>query len=120
MPPLTVMIKPASSRCNLRCRYCFYADVTVHRAVRDCGLMSEDTMRQLIRRCLAYADGSLSFAFQGGEPLLAGLPFYRAFTREVRRQNTRRIPVHYALQTNGTLLTEDFCRFFAENGFLLG
>ena len=120
MPPLTVMIKPASSRCNLRCRYCFYADVTAHRAVRDCGLMSEETMRQLIRRSLAYADGSLSFAFQGGEPLLAGLPFYRAFTQEVRRQNTRRIPVHYALQTNGTLLTEDFCRFFAENGFLLG
>ena len=120
MPPLTVMIKPASSRCNFRCRYCFYADVAAHRTVSDCGMMTEETAALLIRRAMTYADGSVSFAFQGGEPLLAGLPFFEGFVREVRRQNVRKLQVHYALQTNGSLLTEDYARFFAENGFLLG
>ncbi len=120
MPPLTFMIKPASSRCNFRCRYCFYADVSAHRTVADCGMMTDETAQQLIRRAMGYADGSVSFAFQGGEPLLAGLDFFDRFVREVRRQNSRRIPVRYAVQTNGSLLTEAYARFFAENGFLVG
>ncbi len=120
MPPLSMMIKPVSSACSMRCSYCFYADVSASRAVKSYGVMSRDTMRALIRRAFAYADGAISFAFQGGEPTLAGMDFYREFTALARQYNARNLRVSYALQTNGYELTDDMCAFFAENRFLLG
>ncbi len=120
MPPLSMMIKPVSSACPLKCRYCFYADVAANRAVKSYGVMTQDTMRTLVRRALLYADQSVSFAFQGGEPTLAGLSFYQDFLSAVRQYNSRRLPVSYALQTNGCGLTDELCAFFAENHFLLG
>ena len=114
------MIKPVSSACNMRCRYCFYADEASRRAVADYGRMRSDTMQQLIRRAFLYAEGSVSFAFQGGEPTLAGIDFYRDFVAEADRQNTRRLPVAYALQTNGLLLDDALCAFLSERGFLVG
>ena len=68
MPPLNLLIKPASGRCNMRCRYCFYADETSIREVADYGLMREDVLEAMIQKALAYADGSCTFGFQGGEP----------------------------------------------------
>ncbi len=120
MPPLSIMIKPVSSACNMSCRYCFYADVAAHREIMSYGTMSRETMRALIRRAFMYADGSVSFAFQGGEPTLAGVVFYRDFVQTVGRYNTRNLPVSYALQTNGYALTDEMCVFFAENRFLVG
>ena len=120
MPPLSILIKPASSACNLRCAYCFYADEASHRSVPNHGMMSEETAHSLIRKACQRAEGGISFFFQGGEPTLAGLDFYRRFLRLVAEENVRRLPVHYALQTNGVLLDEAWCRFFAENGFLVG
>ncbi len=120
MPPLAMMIKPASSACNMRCRYCFYADVASHRETASYGLMQPETMHELIRRAFHYADRTISFAFQGGEPTLAGLSFFQDFVRTVDQYNTRHLEIHYALQTNGTLLTAEFCRFLAEHHFLTG
>lgn len=120
MPPLSIMIKPASSSCNMRCRYCFYADVASNRENANYGTMSLETARRLIRRAFLYADGSVSFAFQGGEPTLAGLGFFQDFLNAVRQCNARSLPVYYALQTNGYALTDELCAFFAENRFLLG
>ena len=120
MPPLSMMIKPVSSACSMRCAYCFYADVSASRAVKSYGVMSRDTMRALIRRAFAYADGAVSFAFQGGEPTLAGVDFYREFVALARQHNTRNLRVSYALQTNGYDLSDELCDFFAENRFLLG
>ena len=77
IPALYVMIKPVSGNCNLRCTYCFYADEMRHREVASYGRMEEKTMEELIRRSLAEAEHQVTFAFQGGEPTLAGLPFYR-------------------------------------------
>ena len=84
MPPLTVMIKPASSLCNLRCTYCFYSDVAANRATASYGVMTEKTLENLVRRAFAYAQGQLSFAFQGGEPTLAGKDFYRLYLTLLR------------------------------------
>ena len=120
MPPLSMMIKPVSSACSMRCRYCFYADVSDRRAVKSYGVMNADTMTALVRRAFAYADGAVSFAFQGGEPTLAGVDFYREFVRLTRRYNARGLPVNWALQTNGYDLPDELCDFFAENHFLLG
>ena len=120
MPPLSIMIKPASSRCNLRCAYCFYADEARLRETPDCGRMPEAVCRALIEKAVNAAEGSVSFLFQGGEPTLAGLDFYRRFVALVRASAPRGLTVRYALQTNGTLLDEDWCRFFRENRFLVG
>ncbi len=120
MPALSMMIKPVSSRCNMRCQYCFYADVAAHRKTPDYGIMTSDTMRALVRRAFIYADGGVSFAFQGGEPTLAGADYYRAFLEEVRRCNSRGLPVSFALQTNGYALGDELLALFSEHRFLLG
>ncbi|MGN1168799.1 MAG: radical SAM protein, partial [Acutalibacteraceae bacterium] len=104
MPPLSIMIKPASSLCNLRCRYCFYHDVSNIREVADRGIMSLDTARNLIKKSLEFAAGeSVAFAFQGGEPLLAGLDFYKSFVNIVNQSNRLSSKIYYSIQTNGTL-----------------
>ena len=77
MPPVTIMVKPASSDCNMRCRYCFYSDVASRRECASMGRMSSSTLENLVRRAMRYADGQLTLAFQGGEPTLeqiCGLP----------------------------------------------
>ncbi len=120
MPPLTVMIKPASSLCNMACRYCFYLDEASHRWEDAPKLMSMETMEKLVRKSMAYADGTVSFAFQGGEPTLEGLDYFRRFTAMVQSYNARRLPVHYAIQTNGLSLDREWAAFFAEHRFLVG
>ncbi|MBQ4598701.1 MAG: anaerobic sulfatase maturase [Clostridia bacterium] len=120
MPPLSIMIKPVSGMCDLRCRYCFYADVSAHREKASFGRMREETAHALIRRAFMYADDSITFAFQGGEPTLAGIDFYERFVSLVREYNTRGLRVAYSLQTNGCGLTDAFCAFFAKHDFLVG
>lgn len=120
MPALSLLIKPASGACNMRCRYCFYADVSAHRETACYGLMDETTLNTLIRRAFAYADGHVSFAFQGGEPLLAGKAFFRRVIALQKQYNTRRLPVTNAVQTNGTLIDDEWAEIFRAGGFLVG
>ncbi len=119
---VNLLIKPASSLCNLRCKYCFYEDEAQHRAQRSMGVMSEALADQLIRSAFDAADagGIVSFAFQGGEPTVAGLPFFRHFTETVRRYRPSGVQVQYAIQTNGTLLDEDWAVFLKRENFLVG
>ena len=121
MPPLSIMIKPASSLCNMRCRYCFYHDVSDIRQVKSFGIMSEETAENLIKKALRFADGeSVAFAFQGGEPLIAGMDYFKSFVRKVSEHNTKGSRIFYGLQTNGTLVNDEWADFFAENKFLVG
>ena len=120
MPPFSVLIKPASGLCNMRCRYCFYADVTEHRQVSSYGIMSEETAEALVRRAFEYATGEASFAFQGGEPTLAGADFYRFFLSAADRYNTKRLPVRYAMQTNGYDVPDELCAILRDHRFLVG
>ena len=76
MPPINILIKPASGNCNMRCTYCFYADEQEHRSVSSHGIMSKNTMHRIIDKAMEYGDGVCTLAFQGGEPTLAGLDFY--------------------------------------------
>lgn len=119
---INLLIKPASSLCNMRCRYCFYEDEAANRTEASLGVMSRDTAALLIRQALDAAgwDGSVSFAFQGGEPTVAGLDFFRDFTAMVEAQNTARLPVAYALQTNGLALDAEWAEFLARHRFLTG
>lgn len=121
MKNISIMIKPASSLCNMRCQYCFYADVTKQRQVRSYGIMSRETAEKILANI--YVDlrpgDQVGFAFQGGEPTLAGLDFYRDFVKLTDGWG-RQIKVTYALQTNGLALDEQWCRFLAAHHFLVG
>ncbi len=109
-----VMAKPASSRCNLRCEYCFYIDKPQQ------PLMDDGTLAQFVRQHIAAQPGeTVQFAWQGGEPTLAGLAFFkRAVALQHKYAAGRRI--ENTLQTNGTLLDGAWCTFLRENGWLVG
>ena len=77
MSNINILIKPASGACNLRCRYCFYADEAMNRSVANYGLMSEETLEKVIARAFEAADREITFGFQGGEPTLCGLDFFK-------------------------------------------
>lgn len=120
MPPLSVLIKPASSLCNLNCSYCFYQDVSAHRKIANYGIMSFDTLDQIVRRIFEYADTQCTIAWQGGEPTLAGLSFFHAYLELEKKYNIKKIPVYRAIQTNGVALDENWAAFLAQNHFLTG
>ncbi len=121
MPPLSLMIKPASSLCNLSCEYCFYKDVSEHREHLGFGIMDRETAEILIKKALEYADGkNIAFAFQGGEPTLAGLDFFRLFVDTVNKYNVKKSPVFYGIQTNGTEINDEWAEFLSEHRFLVG
>ena len=121
MPPLSLLIKPASGLCNMRCRYCFYTDEAANRSTPNMGIMSLDTMHTLVDKAMAYADGSCAFVFQGGEPSLAGIEFFRAFSERVNTHpNPKHLQISYCFQTNGYAIDEQWCQWFAENKVLVG
>ena len=120
MPPLTLLIKPASGICNLDCTYCFYHDITQKRIQESYGFMSLDTMEQIIKRAFEFAENHCTFAFQGGEPTLSGLAFFEKTVELVATYNVKKIPVHFALQTNGYKLNEAWADFFVKHHFLIG
>lgn len=120
MPPITVMLKPASGLCNMRCRYCFYADEMAHRTTESYGIMQQDTLEAIIKRVLAFAEGSCSFMYQGGEPTLAGLSFFEKALELQKKWNVNRVTIANSLQTNGYAINEEWAEFFARNHFLVG
>ena len=116
MKHLTIMLKPASSLCNLRCKYCFYADITSLREVSSFGVMKESAMTAVMDHIFIDLDDGdyLTLSFQGGEPMLAGLPFYRNLVQYIAGKK-RNIHINYTLQTNGILL--DDASFLPNTGF---
>ena len=118
--PLSIMVKPASSACNLRCEYCFYTAVAKKREVFDKGMLSLETSEKMIFSAFECSKDFVGFVFQGGEPLIRGIDFYREFVSLVKKYNTSGAEVSFAVQTNGTLLNDEWCEFFRENNFLVG
>ena len=117
---ISFLIKPASSSCNMRCTYCFYADVSEHRETQNFGIMSEETAEVVITRAFEAARRQITFAFQGGEPTLAGLDFFENWVRLTQKHNTNNLPVHFAIQTNGLVIDQEWAKFFHTNQFLVG
>ncbi|MGI6316463.1 MAG: radical SAM protein [Christensenellales bacterium] len=120
MPPVSVMVKPVSGLCNMRCTYCFYADEMQNRETPLLPRMSEETLEYLIRRIFSYGDSSISLAFQGGEPTLAGTTFYTRLLELENQYNTRRIPVRHSMQTNGLYLSDSLLSVLKAGDFLVG
>ena len=121
MKSLSIMIKPASSLCNLRCKYCFYEEVSAKRETPCRGMMTEETACRMISKIAEDVSSGdrVQFVFQGGEPTLAGLSFFENFADTVTREMPG-ISISYALQTNGMLLDDDWCRFLKKHCFLAG
>ena len=117
---LSVLIKPASSLCNMRCTYCFYHNEAEHRDVASTGIMSDETVDNLIRKAFAASRDGVFFAFQGGEPTLAGLAFFKKFVSKVEAVNARKDPVVYTLQTNGLNIDAEWAVFLRDHHFLVG
>lgn len=119
MRELQLLIKPVSSACDLDCRYCFYKDEAKKRRTADYGKMTADVMHAIADKALAAAKTCV-FGFQGGEPTLAGLSFFREFTAYVEKKKKPGQTAVFTMQTNGTGLDEEWFTFLKERDYLVG
>ncbi|MFC0232873.1 radical SAM/SPASM domain-containing protein [Vagococcus entomophilus] len=121
MKRISVLIKPASSLCNIKCRYCFYNDISTIREVKSFGKMTEELAGKMIEQIyIDLEDGDfLDFTFQGGEPTLAGLSYYKYLVNKLNQQS-KKITISYAIQTNGLVIDDKWCEFLKKNNFLVG
>jgi len=118
---LSVMLKPSSSKCNLNCKYCFYHSIANAREVEDYGFMKKETLEEIIEKIKTYCNGGQCImGIQGGEPLLRGIDFYKDLMKYVNENSNNCTTFRYSIQTNGTLITEEWARFFKENNILVG
>ncbi len=112
-----VMAKPAGPRCNLDCAYCFYKDKPHSAGARA---MDFAALEAFVSKYIAENSApEISFGWQGGEPLIAGLDFFKEAVR-LQKKYARGKKIANCLQTNATLLDDAFCAFFREENFLLG
>lgn len=115
----STLVKPGGSACNLSCKYCYYLDKAELYGGNE-PKMSHDLLELYIKQFIeAQQTGTVEFCWHGGEPLLLGLDFFKKAMKLQRKYADGR-PIHNSIQTNGTLVDESWCAFFAENGFLVG
>lgn len=118
--PFSVVMKPTGAVCNLDCTYCFFLSKE-SLYVADGQRMSEASLRACIANQLdSQPDGDVTLVWQGGEPTMRGLGFYREAVRIADELKRPRQRVQHSMQTNGTLLNDDWCAFLAEQNFLVG
>lgn len=120
--PLTVLIKPAGPDCNLACSYCFYSGKADELfAATPKHRMSDETLRELVRKYMNYHDRVVPFAWQGGEPTLMGLDFYKRAVEYQQLYGRSGQSVSNSLQTNAVLLSNPaWAKFLHEYKFLVG
>ena len=118
--PLYVMLKPAGAHCNLACKYCYYLEKNKLYPTAQRHLMSDEMLEQFTREYIeAQTMNQVLFTWHGGEPLLRSIDFYRkALSLQQKYAGGRRID--NVIQTNGTLLTDEWCEFFAQKHWLVG
>ena len=118
--PLYVMLKPAGAHCNLACKYCYYLEKNKLYPTAQRHLMSDEMLELFTREYIeAQTMNQVLFTWHGGEPLLRSIDFYcKALSLQQKYAGGRRID--NVIQTNGTLLTDEWCEFFAQNHWLVG
>ena len=118
--PLYVMLKPAGSLCNLACDYCYYLEKSKLYPQAPQQIMSDELLERFVREYIeAQTMPSVLFTWHGGETLMRPLSFYRK-ALELQRKYAGGRTIENCIQTNGTLLTDEWCRFFRENHWLVG
>lgn len=118
--PLYVMLKPAGAHCNLACKYCYYLEKNNLYDKSHRHIMSDEMLEQFTREYIeAQTMPQVLFTWHGGEPLMRSIDFYKkALTLQKKYARGRRID--NIIQTNGTMLTDEWCEFFAQNNWLVG
>ncbi|HBK95672.1 MAG TPA: anaerobic sulfatase maturase [Porphyromonadaceae bacterium] len=118
--PLYVMLKPVGSRCNLDCDYCYYLEKANLYTEKKNHVMSEELLEKFIKEYIeSQTMPQVLFTWHGGETLMRPLSFYKKAVQLQKKYSGGR-QIDNSIQTNGTLLTDDWCRFFKENNFLVG
>lgn len=120
--PLYVMAKPIGSVCNLACKYCYYLEKSHLYAdeQKQRSLMTDETLEEFIRQyILSQTQSQVLFTWHGGEPLMRPVSFYKRALALQREYGGGRL-IDNCIQTNGTLLTDEWCQFFKENNWLVG
>lgn len=117
--PVYVMAKPAGALCNMRCAYCYYLEKS---RGADAGslLMPDDVLETFIIQYISCQTArEVLFTWHGGEPFLMSLPYYNKVVR-MQERHARGHVIDNCIQTNGSLITDDWCRFLRDNGWLVG
>lgn len=118
--PLYVMLKPAGSLCNLRCKYCYYLEKNALYTEQKNHVISDEMLDKFIREYIeAQTSPDVLFCWHGGETLMRPISFYRRAI-ELQRKYARGRRIDNTIQTNATMLTDEWCEFFRENNFLVG
>lgn len=122
--PLYIMTKPAGSACNLACEYCYYLEKSKLYASPTSGrtpmVMSDELLEDFIKKYIAaQTSPEVLFCWHGGESLMRPLAFYKRVL-ELQRKHGRGLMITNTIQTNGTLLTDEWCHFFRDNNWLVG
>lgn len=121
MRPFHVMAKPIGATCNLQCSYCYYLPKEQLLAQQRGTRMAPAVLDNYIRQYLTSQPGNeVTFAWQGGEPTLLGLDFFRQVVRLQKRYRQPHQQINNDLQTNGTLLDDEWCVFLKQHKFLVG
>lgn len=120
IPAFHVMTKPVGPICNLNCTYCFYLEKEKLFGETEQFRMADDVLDAYIRQYIQDQDvPEVSFAWQGGEPTLLGVDYFRKIV-ELQKKHAGGKKITNAIQTNGTLLNDEWCEFLAANEFLVG
>ena len=116
-----VFVKPTGSICNLGCRYCYYLEKDQLYPEDESFKMPEPILENYIAQHIeASPDDTISFSWHGGEPTLLGLEYFRRIVELQRKHKPRDKTILNGVQTNGTLLNDEWCNFFAKEGFAVG
>jgi uncharacterized protein len=114
-----VMAKPTGANCNLNCEYCFFLKKNLY--PKSNFRMTDTVMEKYIRQTIeGHTASTATIAWQGGEPTLMGLDFFRRAVEATKKSARPGMQVENTLQTNGVLIDEDWCRFLRDNNFLVG
>lgn len=115
-----IMVKPAGAKCNLNCTYCYYLEKKNLYKDDNISLMQESVLEKFIKQYIQSQTAPvISFVWQGGEPMLAGLNFFQAAVEYQKYYAAGRRIIN-SFQTNGTLINEKWCKFFKQHNFLIG
>ena len=118
--PLYVMLKPAGAHCNLACKYCYYLEKNNLYQNTPRHLMSDEMLEQFTREYIeAQTMPQVLFTWHGGEPLMRSIDFYKK-ALALQKKYAHGKQIDNVIQTNGTLLTDEWCEFFAQNHWLVG
>lgn len=118
--PLYVMLKPAGAHCNLACKYCYYLEKNNLYQNSHRHLMTDEMLEQFTREYIeAQTMPQVLFTWHGGEPLMRSIDFYKK-ALALQKKYAHGKQIDNVIQTNGTLLTDKWCEFFAKNHWLVG